>query len=306
MLRNGGNDMTDFGEAFGDAERRMLSYFKRGVELFYKGRKYIVEEADKPTCSFGEPKTDIYVLLSDGNLGQELKISYKKENADFLENKTNSKRAEQLFGPEWKEIIIESTSAIADRFKKRVLVYKDALGRTEKGAITLGWKFELLNKPGGDLSGRLNLTKQQVRDVYAGTNLSQEKRDAMVNGRIVRNSGVADYILMTEKVNSAQDIVEMMVPIDEYIEAHPNIYYACKALNYRTFKRKYDGNRPLSVQVEWKIKNGKLTYDLVFDQPLEMNGKEMADSLLTCMEKLSIHTTDDINAGNSDMRNVYP
>lgn len=37
---------------FGAAERRMLSYFKRGVELFYKGSMYIVEEADKPTCSF--------------------------------------------------------------------------------------------------------------------------------------------------------------------------------------------------------------------------------------------------------------
>ena len=47
---------------FGAAERRMLSYYKRGVELFYKGSMYIGEEADKPTCSFGEPKTDIYVL----------------------------------------------------------------------------------------------------------------------------------------------------------------------------------------------------------------------------------------------------
>ena len=90
---------------FGAAERRMLSYFKRGVELFYNGSRYVVEEADKPTCSFGEPKTDIYVLLFNGRQEQELKISYKKENADFLENKTNSQRAEQLFGPEWREII---------------------------------------------------------------------------------------------------------------------------------------------------------------------------------------------------------
>ena len=69
---------------FGAAERRMLSYFKRGIELFYRGSRYIVEEADKPTCSYGEPKTDIYVLLSNGCQEQELKISYKKENADFF------------------------------------------------------------------------------------------------------------------------------------------------------------------------------------------------------------------------------
>ena len=290
---------------FGAAERRMLSYFKRGLELYYGGDKYTVKEADKPTCSYGEPKTDIYVLLSNARGQKELKISYKKENADFLENKTNSQRAEQLFGPQWREIIIDSTSAIADRFMDRMLVYKDALGRTEKGAITLGWKFELLNKPGGDLSGRMNLSPQQVYDVYAGTNLSYDKRNAIVNGRVVSDSGVADYILMTDMVGSAQEIIERMIPIEEYIQDHPNIYFACKALNYRTFRQKYDGNRPLSVQVDWKIKNGKLAYDLVFDQPLEMNGTEMAERLLACLRRLSIHTTDDIDETNSDMRNVY-
>lgn len=290
---------------FGAAERRMLSYFKRGLELYYAGEKYRVEEADKPTCPYGEPKTDIYVLLSNARRKQEVKISYKKENADFLENKTNSQRAEQLFGPQWREIIIDSTSAIADRFMERMLVYKDALGRTEKGAITLGWKFELLNKPGGDLSGRMNLSSQQVYDVYAGTNLSYDKKNATVNGRIISDSGVADYILMTDRVGSAQEIIERMIPIEAYIQYHPDIYFACKALNYRTFRQKYDGNRPLSVQVDWKIKNGKLTYDLVFDRPLEMNGTEMANRLLTCLRRLSIHTTDDIDETNSDMRNVY-
>ena len=151
----------------------------------------------------------------------------------------------------------------------------------------------------------MNLTPQQVYDVYAGTNLSPDKRDAMVNGRIIRDSGVADYILMTDRVGSAQEIVETMVPIGEYIEAHPNIYFVCKALNYRTFRQKYDGNRPLSVQVDWKVRNGKLAYDLVFDQPLEMNGTEMAERLLACMKRLSIHTTDDIDVNNSDMKNVY-
>lgn len=290
---------------FGAAERRILSYFKKGVELHYRGSRFIVEEAGKPTCSLGEPKTDIYVLLSDGRLEQEVKISYKKENADFLENKTNSQRAEQLFGSGWREIIFNSTVAISNRFMERMLVYKDALGRTEKGAITLGWKFELLNKQGGDLSGRMALSSQQVYDVYAGSNLSSDKRNAMVNGRVVRDSGVADYILMTDRVGSAQEIIERMVPIKEYIQVHPNIYFACKALNYRTFKQKYDGNRPLAVQVDWKIRNGKMTYDLIFNKPLEMNGTEMAERLLKCMRRLSIHTTDDIDEGNSDMRNVY-
>ena len=96
----------------------------------------------------------------------------------------------------------------------------------------------------------MNLSPRQVYDVYAGTNLSYDKRNAIVNGRVVSDSGVADYILMTDMVGSAQEIIERMIPIEEYIQDHPNIYFACKALNYRTFRQKYDGNRPLSVQVD--------------------------------------------------------
>lgn len=290
---------------FGEFERRMLSYFSKGTEFFYNGRTMKVLESDKPTCSQGEPKTDIYVLASDGHNQEEIKISYKKENADFLENKTNAERAEQLFGPNWRVVIENSTTNIREQFEQRTRIYKEAFRRTEKGAITLGWKFELLNKPAGDLSGKMDLSEQQVYDVYAGTNLSRDKKDAMVNGRIIRNSGIADYILMSDDVRSAQDAIDQMDSIWDYIDKHPNIYFACKALNYRTFRSKYDGNRPLAVQVDWRIKNDKLCSELVFDSPLEMNGTEMAQRLLRCLNYLDIETTDDIDDDNADMQNVY-
>lgn len=47
---------------FGDAERRILSYFSKGTKVIYKNREYEIIEAGKPTCPYGEPKTDIYVL----------------------------------------------------------------------------------------------------------------------------------------------------------------------------------------------------------------------------------------------------
>jgi hypothetical protein len=169
----------------------------------------------------------------------------------------------------------------------------------------LGWKFELLNKPAGDLSARMNLTRRQIYDVYAGTNLSKDKKDAFVNGRIVCNSGVADYILVTDYVDSAQDIIDQMIPISEYIEIHPDIYFACKALNYRTYASKYDGNRPLAVQVDWKVDDGKLVSDITYEYPLEQNGTEMANRLLNCLKRLSIETTDDIDEDNADMSHVY-
>lgn len=290
---------------FGDFERRVLSYFRKGTIFCYKGKNVQVLEAGKPTCLQGEPKTDIYILITDGLKEHEIKISYKKENADFLENKTNADRAKQLFGLNWRTVIENSTTEIREQFETRKRIYKNSFRRTEKGAITLGWKFELLNKPGGDLSGKMDLDKQQVYDVYAGANLSRDKKDAMVNGRVIRNSGVANYILVSDRVNSAQEVIDQMEPIEDYIKKHPNIYFACKALNYRTYKAKYDGNRPLAVQVNWDIKGGKLCSNLVFDMPLEMNGDVMAQKLLSCLKRLSIETTDDIDEDNADMGNVY-
>lgn len=289
---------------FGDYERRILGYFGRGTQILFNGKYYTVVEAGKPRCASGEPKTDIYVLVENADGTVEIKISYKKENADFLENKITSVRAEQLFGSEWEKVIENSTMEIEDKFRERILIYREKHGRTEKGSITLGWKFELLNKPGGILSGKMKLSRQQVYDVYAGTNLSDDKKNAVVNGNVIYNSGIADYILMVDDISSAQEVINKMIPIDDYINLHPDIYFACKALNYRTFSHRYDGNRPLSVQVDWHINNGKLSADLIFNKPLTMNGNEMANRLLACMRQLEIRTTDDINYDNTDVYSV--
>ena len=153
---------------FGAFERRMLSYFKRGTQIYYNGRNLTVVEADKPTCYWGEPKTDIYVAANDEFGTEEIKISYKKTNADFLENKTTAERAENILGENWRFIIERSTTEIADRFLKRYRIYKNHYGKSEAGSITLGWRFELLRRPGGDLSGEISLSPDQVYDVYAG------------------------------------------------------------------------------------------------------------------------------------------
>lgn len=283
---------------FGDAERRILAFMSVGTEFVFEDKEYKVILSGKPTCQKGEPKTDIYILAESVTDKVEIKISYKKENADFIENKMGSERAEQLFGDVWPEVIEQSTTAIRDRFAERMLIYKNKAGRVEKGSITIGWKFELLNKSGGDLSGKMLLTDDQVVDVYAGSNLSDDKRNATVNGKVIENSGIANYILMDESVNSAQEVIDKMIPIKDYVMMHPEIYFACKALNYRTFAKKWDGNRPLSVQVEWSEIDNKLVPRIVFDKPLMVGGNEVAERLINYMKKLNIETTDDINDDN--------
>lgn len=284
---------------FGDAERRILAFMSEGTEFVFKEKNYKILLSGKPTCQKGEPKTDIYILAESISDKVEIKISYKKENADFIENKMSAERAEQLFGDNWADIIEQSTTAISERFEERVLIYKNKFKKTEKGAITLGWKFELLNKYGGELSGKMLLTEEQVIDVYSGGNLADDKRNARVKGQVIENSGVANYILMDGDLHSAQDVINKMVSIKDYVRIHPDIFFACKALNYRTFDQKWDGNRPLSVQVYWNAEENKLVPQLMYDRPLVVKGDEMADRLLQYMKILNIKTTDDISADNT-------
>lgn len=284
---------------FGAAERRIQIIMSEGAKFDFEGKQYTVVLSGKPTCFKGEPKTDIYILAKSDSDEIEIKISYKKENADFLENKMSAERAEQLFGENWIEVIERSTNAIQDKFQERMLIYKNRFGRTEKGSITLGWKFELLNKSGGDLSGKMLLTYEQVLDVYSGSNLAEDKRNAMVCGEVIEESGVANYILMDDQVSTPQEVIDRMMSIEEYVKQHPDIYFACKALNYRTFAEKWDGNRPLSVQVEWSENNQKLVPEIVYDSPLVVRGDEVAKRLIYYMNKLNIKNTDDIDEDNA-------
>lgn len=287
---------------FSDSERYIKELFCSGTVFLLHNNHYKVILSDKPTCSKGEPKTDLYILVNEieTDTKKELKISVKKSNADFLENKISSKRALSIFGEDWKYIINACTMQLEDKFKSKPLIYKRKKGKTNAGSITLGWKFELLNKSSGELSNKIALSKKQVIDVYAGTNLPDDKKNAWIKGNRVPNCGIANYLLIgnTELYNTAQDVINNIVPITKYVESHPNIYLACKALNYRTFEQKFDGNRPLCVFVDWDIESSKLTPTIRFDAPLVTCGNVVASKLLTAMKTLNITTTDSITPQN--------
>ena len=226
-----------------------------------------------------------------------------------MENKTNAERAEQIFGENWSEIISEATREIEDSFYHRPTIYKKASKKTEEGCITLGWRYELLNKKNGDLSAEVLLTDEQIIDVYAGTHLSSTKKHAKVGNEIIYDSGVANFLLFknVNQLHNAQDVIDNIIQIDQYVRTErPKIYFACKALNFRTKKqvdkpkKKYDGNRPLSVYIEWSKKENVLHADFVFDRPLENGGDYAFDHLWKTLYEMGITTTDDIDESNVD------
>ncbi|PJK16424.1 hypothetical protein CQS04_09745 [Chryseomicrobium excrementi] len=237
--------------------------------------------------------------LNDSSL-IDFKISFKQRNADFLENKMTSDRAIQIFGPNWQQVITNFTRSIKDKFYEKPLIYKVGHGRTSKGSITLGWRFELINKIGGGLSGIANLTQNEVYEVYAGEKLDKTKRHAFVNDVPITNSGIANCIINSDidSITNIQDAVDALVDLYDFATYNPNVYFVCKALNYRSFEKKIEGNRALSVYIRWEAENNQLKPYLEFDNPLSIKGKQVKEKLEDTLQELNINTTDDITPNN--------
>lgn len=243
---------------FSALETVIQNLFPVGHVFIFQNITYKVLICGKPTCASGEPKTDIYLKLEDckTHLQNEVKISVKKDNAEFMENKTSPERAEALLGKDWKSIVINSTLQLQEQFNQRPLIYKSNYKKTELGAITLGWKFEILTVKSGDLSAAIKLTREQKLDIYSGSSLPPSKKDAFVNGKQITNSGVADFLLYDidlTTLSSAEEVFEKMISIENYLDSYdPQLYFACKALNLRTF------NGQLKGQFQGKFQ-GKVT-----------------------------------------------
>ena len=185
---------------FSDTERRLIDLLKVGVKFKFDGVEYTVSKPScKPTVAKGECKTDVYVQTKSENGNKVFKISVKQQNADFLENKMSHERAVEIFGAKADEVIMRATSSIKENFQKTPIIYFVRKGRTDAKSITLGWKFEFVNKTGGNLSASMQLTTQQIVDVYSGTSLPEDKKNAIVNGEEVIDSGIADFILVVDQ-----------------------------------------------------------------------------------------------------------
>lgn len=282
---------------FSKDEQYVCSLFSIGASFSFLNTTWTVINSGKPRAKKGEPKTDIYVLInSKEKENLELKISFKKKNADFLENKITVERAKQIFGEKWKEEICKFTETISENFINRKLIYKEKSGKTSKGSFTLGWRFEFVNKSNGSLSGEAKLEPEQVYEIYAGTKLDNGKRNSTVNGVEIVDSGIANYMLLSDikDIVTIQDAVDSLVDLRTFAANNSSVYFVCKALNYRSFEDKIEGNRLMSVFIDWAVKDGKLSPTIVFDQPLVFGGKALKDKLKSCLKELDIKNTDDI------------
>lgn len=270
----------------------VIRLFALNTEIMFEGEKYVIKECAKPRPNSGECKTDVYVKLQSDLSTRELKISVKQKNADFLENKIKYERAKEILGDNADNILNESINSLRDKFLSQYLIAFDKYKHTQAHSIKLGWKFEFVNKAGGDLCGKLAVTPDQLKEIYTGQNLPESKRNARVNNRVVADSGVANYILVVDpkRKYTLKECIGLLTPIDEYVQNHPDVYFVCKALNCRATPDKWDGDRSLAVYVDWNIVDGKMTGKLIFDQPLKKMGNEIGNNLKTILDTFWIST----------------
>ena len=149
------------------------------------------------------------------------------------------------------------------------------------------------------MSVPIPLSERRIKDyIYKGINQTSDKKDAVVNGRVVPDSGVADYLLVTckENIKTANDVIEQMELIDNVDIG--DTYFIFTANNYRTDVKKADGPRALAVRIEWVVDNGEMTPKFHYDHPLQYTGEQdMAPIVRHALDYLGKENITDMNPG---------
>lgn len=278
---------------FSQVEKIILNKLQPSNTFIFKSNKYLIIESGKPSPSKGECKTDLYVRAHNlvKNEVTEFKVSIKLDTAEFIENKTSLERAKQILGPNASQIISEASKSINYKFDKVDLVKRKV---DSSHTLLIGWKFEIFFNTVRKLSVQPNLTITQKEELLSGKNIDADKKNSFVNGSRVINSGIANTFLeISSDLNLVSDMTLQKI-IDKFesitsVVNRKNINFGFTALNYRTNKNKWDGNRPLAVWVDWNVKNGKLYGNLNYDSPLEKKGNEIGKKIQLLLKNNSIN-----------------
>lgn len=269
---------------YAKSEHNIVELFAKGAKFRYKGRSFTSISAGKPTVANGggEGKTDIYIEAKDEfGKKEEIKISFKQKNADSYENWVSAERAKDILGPAWQQILRHSIKENHTSFKSSYSDSQRISIENGRPAAVLGYAVDIRSKP-RTLSTKLNLTHQQKKEIYSGATLHPNKRNCLVDGKRVINSGVATHILVANSIKTPQEAIDKMVSMDEYAKNHKGeLYLAYKTVNARQSKGWSAQTRPLAVSVErYKDNDGSIKRRLKYDNPLEYSSKDSLENFL--------------------------
>lgn len=290
-----------------DGTLKRFTYQGREVEAYIGGKPTQHRTANDPYP--GNPKTDVYIGVRDVKNHAHtdaIKISVKKDDAKgkatFVENWVTAERAAVLFpGGEnnYKKVIARCFNSLHyDALEENDATHYD--GKHGNG-MKVGWNFFITMHPTGSLSGSFrniivdkDEQKALLDEVYAGTNLSEGKRNCTVgadsNGlgfgdiNLIENSGVANCMLHTDlnNVSTPQIIIDQLTDIPSRITEEQDLYFMFKGANA------YDdqitnASSMVAIPIIWKVNEGAdyITPTLLCDESyvLEKTNRELWEHL---------------------------
>ena len=230
--------MTDSGAP---DEQKVRDIINKDGKFSWHGEEYKVIFCDKPTLGrdLGEPKTDTFVrsVNKKTNRQEDFKISTKKTNFGYLQNHPKKKTLFEFYGLQCKEIMISNAEGLAEKFREHDPIIFEEMGNVEKG-ITLGWRNEYLQESTRPLG--IRLAQDVANKVWWGDGSPKEYLDAKVNGKIIPNSGMPDWILVKDAkdIKTSSDIFSNLKDIREFAKTHNDIDSTYQAHNYKMHRKK--------------------------------------------------------------------
>ena len=300
--------MYEFNMADNNAEssvRKILDH----SEFVYKNNKYKIIQNEKPS---GETKTDFYIVAVNlkNNIKKTFTISYKKSTFTFVENKIQKDRAKIIYGSNWLKIlksqIMQKNSIKTNEYWKKSnpeLSLEESFKKLpminfKRKKIILGWRYEIEQL---DVSGNRTLSGKIDEDiaskVFWDEGCKDNRRNAMVDGNIIPDSGIPNYILIRDpkKIQSADDVFSHMEDIQEYAKQHKELradfmsqYYRLNSSNFWVTE---GGSRDFIVWIQWNVVDGKLDGRIVFDRPFDKTSGNINKNLMDCLDQMNIENT---------------
>ena len=278
--------------ADGGAENSILNRCKEceGEEFEYSGNTYEVIKCSKPS---GETKTDLFIVAKNISNGEEktFKVSYKKHSYTFVENKVRRYRIEEIFGNDWCNVVKAQTGIKSMEFKKFPLIDK------RKATITLGWRYEIEQIDRAKSSRKLSAPIEQdiASRVVWGEGAGAGRRNAKVDGVIIQESGIPDYMVIAnpEELVTLQEFFNKLMDIKKYADEHGKMQASFLTQNWRWSKKKKmwvtEGTaRDFPVWVNWRVVGGLLEGQVVLDRPFEKKSKDILCDLEGCFDEMGI------------------
>lgn len=270
-------------------ERNIRELFQLGDIVCYNNSQYCVEKVGKPVSQYGggEPKTDLYLYLVSlqNNRDVELKISIKQKNAMFLENKISRQRFINLFGEKSNDIVSQIVQDMSPLLEERPYFFQKKTGRVAAGSYCLGYRLDIMNRKCGTLSDQLSLDSATKEEILTGFHLPKEKKNAVVNGEIVDDSGIANVIYEGSEVPVSKSyVLDHLCSIKEYAARH-DFFYALKAVNYRSIEDKFERGRSLFVYYDYFLNQNKIKGVLNFSNPLSYKSSDVQQILYKLLQR---------------------